>query len=71
MSRPLLKLLLLLTKLPPTELLLPWDCPSSLSLSRDWLGAVGGGGAEIEVSVEWVDVGGLEEVASCIQNTKT
>lgn len=52
MSRPLLRLLLLLARLPPTELLLPWDWPSSLSLSRDWLGAEGGGGAVVDVSVE-------------------
>lgn len=60
-SRPLLRLLLLLAKLPTTELLLPWDWPSSLSLSRDWLATeVGGGTVEgAELSVKWVDVGGF------------
>lgn len=54
MSRPLLRLLLLLARLPTTELLLPWDWPSSLSLSRDWLATeVGGGTVEgAELSVE-------------------
>lgn len=73
MSRPLLRLLLLLARLPPTELLLPWDWPSSLSLSpRGWLGAAaaaamgggGGGGATLDVSVEWVEVGGLVDAES-------
>jgi hypothetical protein len=54
MSRPLLKLLLLLARLPTTELLLPWDWPSSLSLSRAWLATeVGGGtveGAELSAA---------------------
>lgn len=60
-SRPLLRLLLLLARLPTTELLLPWDWPSSLSLSRDWLATeVGGGTVEgAELSVECVDVGGF------------
>jgi len=60
-SRPLLRLLLLLARLPTTELLLPWDWPSSLSLSRDWLATeVGGGTMEgVELSVECVDVGGF------------
>lgn len=60
-SLPLLRLLLLLAKLPTTELLLPWDWPSSLSLSRDWLATeVGGGTVEgAELSVECVDVGGF------------
>lgn len=60
-SRPLLRLQLLLARLPPTELLLPWDWPSSLSLSRDWLATeVGGGTVEgAELSVECVDVGGF------------
>lgn len=60
-SRPLLRLLLLLARLPTTELLLPWDWPSSLSLSRDWLAMeVGGGTVEgAELSVECVDVGGF------------
>lgn len=61
MSRPLLRLLLLLARLPTTELLLPWDWPSSLSLSRDWLATeVGGGTVEgAELSVECVEVGGF------------
>lgn len=60
-SRPLLRLLLLLARLPTTELLLPWDCPSSLSLSRDWLATVVGGGTVegVELSVECVEVGGF------------
>lgn len=60
-SRPLLRLQLLLARLPPTELLLPWDWPSSLSLSRDWLATeVGGGTVDgAELSVECVDVGGF------------
>lgn len=60
-SRPLLRLQLLLARLPTTELLLPWDWPSSLSLSRDWLAMeVGGGTVEgAELSVECVDVGGF------------
>lgn len=60
-SRPLLRLLLLLARLPTAELLLPWDWPSSLSLSRDWLAAeVGGGTVEVvELSVKCVDVGGF------------
>lgn len=61
MSRPLLILLLLLARLPPTELRLPCDCPSSLSLSRDWLLHEVGFGAEVVVSVEWVEVGALDE----------
>lgn len=65
MSRPLLKLLLLFARLPTTELLLPWDWPSSLSLSRDWLTAeVGGGTAEgAKLSAVCVDVGGFEVAA--------
>lgn len=61
MSRPLLKLLLLLARLPTAELLLPCDWPSSLSLSRDWPAAEVGGGtvAGAELSVECVDVGGF------------
>ncbi|KAF3839251.1 hypothetical protein F7725_017968 [Dissostichus mawsoni] len=60
-SRPLLRLLLLLARLPTTELLLPWDWPSSLSLSRDWLATeVGGGTVEgAELSIVCVDVGGF------------
>lgn len=60
-SRPLLRLQLLLARLPTTELLLPWDWPSSLSLSRDWLATeVGGGTAEgAELSVECVEAGGF------------
>lgn len=61
MSRPLLRLLLLLARLPTAELLLPCDWRSSLSLSRDWLAAeVGGGTFEgVELSVKCVDVGGF------------
>lgn len=72
-SRPLLRLLLLLARLPTTELLLPWDWPSSLSLSRDWLGTVVGGGTVegVELSVKSVDVGGFGvEAKSCQEITK-
>lgn len=60
-SRPLLMLLLLLARLPTAELLLPWDWPSSLSLSRDWLAAEFGGGTVVgaELSVKCVEVGGF------------
>lgn len=60
-SRPLLRLQLLLARLPTTELLLPWDWPSSLSLSRDWLATeIGGGTVEgAELSVECVEAGGF------------
>lgn len=57
-SRPLLRLLLLLARLPTTELLLPWDWPSSLSLSRDWLATEVGGGT-VEGAELSVDVGGF------------
>lgn len=61
MSRPLLRLLLLFAKLPTTELLLPCDWPSSLSLSRDWLATevVGGIVEGAKLSVECVVVGGF------------
>lgn len=67
-SRPLLRLLLLLARLPTTELLLPWDWPSSLSLSRDWLGTAAGAGTVegVVLSVKCVDVGGFGvEPESC------
>lgn len=66
MSRPLLKLQLLLARLPTTELLLPWDWPSSLSLSRDWLATEVGGGTvdAVELSVVCVDVGGFGVAAA-------